>query len=129
MSAYTEIQKELEISPRIWLVTGAAGFIGSNLVETLLRLNQHVIGLDNFSTGSRSNLDEVRSVVGVMQWHRFEFIEGDITNLATCQQACHSVNYVLHQAALGSVPRSIEDPLAAHAANVTGFLNILVAAR
>jgi UDP-N-acetylglucosamine 4-epimerase len=112
-----------------WLVTGAAGFIGSHLVETLLRRGQQVVGLDNFSTGFRHNLDDVRALVGeeAWQWHRF--VEGDIADLSTCREACTGVDIVLHQAALGSVPRSIADPLAAHAANVTGFVNMLVAAR
>lgn len=112
-----------------WLVTGVAGFIGSNLVEALLRLKQDVIGLDNFATGHRHNLDEVRTAVGSEAAARFHFIEGDIRNLETCRQACEGVDFVLHQAALGSVPRSIENPLATHAANLDGFLNMLVASR
>jgi UDP-N-acetylglucosamine 4-epimerase len=115
--------------PRAWLVTGAAGFIGSNLVEALLGLGQRVVGLDNFSTGHRHNLDQVRDAVGSEAWGRFAFIEGDIRDLATCRRACEGVDYVLHQAALGSVPRSIEDPIASHDSNVTGFLHMLVAAR
>lgn len=112
-----------------WLVTGAAGFIGSNLVETLLRLGQNVVGLDNFSTGYQHNLDEVERLVGTQAWARFRFIRGDIRKLEDCQAACAGVKYVLHQAALGSVPRSIEDPLATHASNCTGFLNMLITAR
>jgi UDP-N-acetylglucosamine 4-epimerase len=112
-----------------WLVTGAAGFIGSNLVETLLKLGQQVVGLDNFSTGYQRNLDEVQQRVGAEAWARFRFIKGDICHLDDCRVACAGVRYVLHQAALGSVPRSIEDPLATHASNATGFLNMLVAAR
>ena len=112
-----------------WLVTGSAGFIGSHLVESLLRRGQHVASLDNFSTGFSQNLGDVRVQVGEEAWRRHRFIEGDITDLATCREACHGVEIVLHQAALGSVPRSIVDPLASHAANVTGFLNMLVAAR
>jgi UDP-N-acetylglucosamine 4-epimerase len=112
-----------------WLVTGAAGFIGSNLVETLLKLGQQVVGLDNFSTGYQRNLDEVEQRVGAEAWSRFRFIRGDICNLDDCHAACAGVRHVLHQAALGSVPRSIEDPLATHASNATGFLNMLVAAR
>lgn len=112
-----------------WLVTGAAGFIGSNLIEALLRLGQHVIGLDNFATGHQRNLDEVQRLVGEQAWSRFRFIKGDIRRTEDCQAACAGVRHVLHQAALGSVPRSIEDPLGTHAANATGFLNMLVAAR
>ena len=114
---------------RTWLVTGCAGFIGSNLVETLLAHGQRVIGLDNFSTGFRHNLDQVQASVGAEAWKRFTFIEGDIRDLDTCRLACASVDVVLHQAALGSVPRSIEDPITSHASNVTGFLHMLVAAR
>lgn len=114
---------------RKWLITGAAGFIGSNIVETLLRDNQQVIGLDNFSTGYQKNLDEVRALVSNEQWARFRFIEGDIRDLATCHDACSGVDYVLHQAALGSVPRSIEDPINTNRTNIDGFLNMLVAAR
>nr|WP_307732666.1 NAD-dependent epimerase/dehydratase family protein [Massilia agri] len=112
-----------------WLVTGAAGFIGSNLVEALLRLGQQVTGLDNFATGHRHNLDMVRDAVGVDAWTRFAFIEADIRNEAECARACAGVDFVLHQAALGSVSRSIDDPLTTNATNVTGFLNMLVAAR
>ena len=116
-------------APRTWLVTGAAGFIGSNLLEALLGLGQRVIGLDNFSTGYRHNLDEVERAVGSAAWSRFRFIEGDIRSLAACREACQGVDVVLHQAALGSVPRSIDDPLTSHETNVTGFLHMLVAAR
>jgi len=114
---------------RRWLVTGSAGFIGSHLVEALLGLGQEVVSLDNFATGRRANLDEVRAAVGDEAWRRHRFIEGDIVDLATCGRACEGVDIVLHQAALGSVPRSIADPLRTHAANATGFLNMLVAAR
>ncbi len=114
---------------RRWLVTGAAGFIGSHLLEALLRSGQDVVGLDNFATGSRSNLDEVRTAVGEQAWQRHRFIEGDIVDSATCRRGCEGVDIVLHQAALGSVPRSIENPLATHAVNATGFINMLVAAR
>jgi UDP-N-acetylglucosamine 4-epimerase len=114
---------------RTWLVTGAAGFIGSHLVERLLSLEQHVVGLDNFATGKRENLAHVWAAVGEGAWRRFRFIEGDIGSLATCAQACEQVDVVLHEAALGSVPRSIDDPLSSNEANVTGFLNMLVAAR
>jgi UDP-N-acetylglucosamine/UDP-N-acetylgalactosamine 4-epimerase len=112
-----------------YLVTGAAGFIGSNLVEALLRQGERVRGLDNFATGHRHNLEDVRRVVGEEAFARFEFIEGDIRELETCRRACEGVEVVLHQAALGSVPRSIKDPLATHAVNVDGFVHMLVAAR
>ena len=115
--------------PRSWLVTGCAGFIGSNLLEVLLAHGQRVTGLDNFSTGFRHNLDQVQAAVGAEAWSRFRFIEGDIRDLEACRDACTGVDFVLHEAALGSVPRSIEDPIASHASNVTGFLNMLVAAR
>jgi UDP-N-acetylglucosamine 4-epimerase len=120
---------EIAAKPRTWLVTGAAGFIGSNLLEALLQLGQRVVGLDNFSTGFRRNLDQVEAAVGPEAWSRFRFIAGDIRDLDTCHEACAGVDVVLHEAALGSVPRSIEDPLISHASNVTGFLNMLVAAR
>ena len=115
--------------PLRWLVTGSAGFIGSHLVEALLRLEQRVTGLDNFATGFQRNLDDVERNVGADAWNRHAFIEGDICDLETCRRACEGVEVVLHQAALGSVPRSIEDPLRTHAVNQTGFLNMLVAAR
>lgn len=110
-------------------MTGVAGFIGSNLLETLLTLNQRVVGIDNFSTGSRHNLDEVQTQVSPEQWANFRFIEGDIRNLVDCQLACQGVDYVLHQAALGSVPRSIADPVTTNASNIDGFLNMMIAAR
>ncbi|WP_373331810.1 NAD-dependent epimerase/dehydratase family protein [Thiopseudomonas alkaliphila] len=128
-SAYAQLQVALKRAPKTWLVTGVAGFIGSNLLETLLKLDQTVVGLDNFATGHQHNLDEVQGLVSAEQWARFSFIEGDIRNLADCQQACTGVDYVLHQAALGSVPRSINDPILTNSANITGFLNMLVAAR
>ncbi len=127
--SYTTLQTTLQSSPNTWLITGVAGFIGSNLLETLLKLNQKVIGLDNFATGFQHNLDEVQGLVSSEQWHRFTFIEGDIREQQTCRQACSGVNFVLHQAALGSVPRSIEDPLTTNENNISGFLNMLVAAR
>ena len=120
---------QLSANPKTWLVTGCAGFIGSNLLEALLNHGQTVVGLDNFSTGFAHNLDEVQRNVGVENWQRFSFIEGDIRELATCQRACEGVDYVLHQAALGSVPRSLEDPLTTNAVNINGHLNMLVAAR
>ncbi len=126
---FKQLQAQLKASPRIWLITGVAGFIGSNLLETLLTLDQKVVGLDNFSTGFQHNLDEVRSLVSDEQWQRFTFVKGDICQLQTCRQVCGGVDYVLHQAALGSVPRSIEDPLTTNQNNISGFLNMLVAAR
>lgn len=128
-SRYQKVQGELRQNPRTWLVTGCAGFIGSNILETLLKLEQHVVGLDNFSTGYQRNLDEVRQSVTPEQWQRFKFIEGDIRDFATCEKAVTGVDFVLHQAALGSVPRSIKDPITTNAVNITGFLNILTAAR
>lgn len=128
-NAYDRVQRALVAQPHRWLVTGAAGFIGSHLVETLLRLGQDVVGLDNFSTGFRHNLEDVHAVVGEEAWRRFRFIEADIVDLAACRAACGGSDFVLHQAALGSVPRSIADPVASNASNVTGFVNILVAAR
>jgi UDP-N-acetylglucosamine 4-epimerase len=129
VSRYEQIEAELWTQPRRWLVTGAAGFIGSNLVEKLLSLGQTVIGLDNFSTGHRHNLDDVHACVGEVAWASFEFIEGDIRDFEICSRACQGVDYVLHQAALGSVPRSLADPITTNASNITGFLNMLVAAR
>lgn len=129
MNAYELLKERLKSEQKNWLVTGVAGFIGSNLLETLLSLNQRVVGLDNFSTGHQRNLDEVRALVTDAQWKSFRFIHGDIRSLEDCQQACNGVDYVLHQAALGSVPRSIEDPIATNQSNIDGFLNMLVAAR
>jgi UDP-N-acetylglucosamine 4-epimerase len=123
------VQQRVREASATWLVTGCAGFIGSNLVETLLKLGQQVVGLDNFSTGYQRNLDEVEQLVGADAWSRFRFIKGDVRELDDCRAACKGVQHVLHQAALGSVPRSIEDPLATHASNATGHLNMLVAAR
>jgi UDP-N-acetylglucosamine 4-epimerase len=151
-TAYERLLKRLAGEPYTWLVTGVAGFIGSNLLETLLKLDQRVVGLDNFATGHQRNLDEVQTLVSRDQWVNFDFIEGDIRNLDDCRRAMsfrpspsrHSreggnpelsspdplpVEYVLHQAALGSVPRSLEDPILTNSANITGFLNMLVAAR
>lgn len=129
MTRYQTLTQALQTQQHRWLITGVAGFIGSNLLETLLKLNQQVVGLDNFATGFQHNLDQVRSIVGEERWSHFSFIEGDIRNLDDCQRATQGVDYVLHQAALGSVPRSIEDPILTNSANITGFLNILVAAR
>ncbi|MBC8114513.1 MAG: SDR family oxidoreductase [Candidatus Saccharimonas sp.] len=122
-------QEQLRAHPRRWLVTGVAGFIGSHLLQQLLTLGQEVIGLDSFVTGHQHNLDDVAQTVGPEVWSRFQFIEGDITDQATCGRTCRDVELVLHQAALGSVPRSIENPLASHESNITGFLNMLIAAR
>ncbi|ARS48509.1 NAD-dependent epimerase/dehydratase family protein [Pseudomonas sp. GD04158] len=129
MSKYEKISLDLRQSPKVWLITGVAGFIGSNLLETLLGLDQHVVGLDSFVTGHQRNLDEVKSQVSAEQWQRFTLIEGDIRSLDDCSKACEGVDYVLHQAALGSVPRSINDPVTTNGANIDGFLNMLVAAR
>lgn len=144
MNSYQQLLQMLPVSPKTWLVTGVAGFIGSNLLEALLKLDQRVVGLDNFATGYKHNLDEVQSLVTPAQWANFHFIEGDIRNLEDCQQAMTwtqtvviaseakqslPVDYVLHQAALGSVPRSLADPITTNSANITGFLNMLVAAR
>jgi len=170
--AYTQLKDRLISEPHTWLITGVAGFIGSNLLETLLKLNQRVVGLDNFATGFQRNLDEVQSLVSPDQWANFNFIQGDIRNLEDCRRAmvfCHSreggnpalypqssipppsrnnlehsslvvrggplrsesvpVEYVLHQAALGSVPRSVENPINTNETNISGYLNMLVAAR
>lgn len=126
---FTLIQQNLKENPRSWLVTGCAGFIGSNLLEALLKLGQTVTGLDNFSTGFQHNLDQVQEAVAPEAWQKFCFIEGDITNAETCAAACKGQDYVLHQAALGSVPRSVADPLTTNENNITGFLNMLAAAR
>jgi UDP-N-acetylglucosamine 4-epimerase len=128
-NAYEETCLTLQAQPKVWLITGVAGFIGSNLLEKLLKLNQIVVGLDNFATGHQRNLDEVQTLVSVEQWARFAFIKGDIRQLEDCQKAVDGVDYVLHQAALGSVPRSINDPITTNDVNISGFLNMLVAAR
>lgn len=129
MTAYEAILKNLPVDPKKWLVTGVAGFIGSNLLQKLLSLDQFVVGLDNFATGHQRNLDEVEQLVSPEQWARFTLITGDIRNLQDCQKACEGVNYVLHQAALGSVPRSLLDPLTTNGTNIDGFLNMLVSAK
>lgn len=126
---YRSTAEQIEKKPCRWLVTGAAGFIGSNLVETLLSLNQKVTGLDNFSTGHGHNLDQVRMAVSPSQWDNFTFVKGDIREIETCISVCREKDYVLHQAALGSVPRSVADPLTTNANNITGHLNMLIAAR
>jgi UDP-N-acetylglucosamine 4-epimerase len=128
MGAFEELKLTLAAVPATWLVTGAAGFIGSNLVEELLRLNQKVIGLDNLATGTLDNLAQVQQLVG-LKWANFTWIEGDIRDLATCRRAAGTVDYILHQAALGSVPQSLEHPLQTHESNVNGFVNMLCAAR
>lgn len=139
MTDYQNTLTGLQENPKTWLITGVAGFIGSNLLETLLAYGQRVVGLDNFSTGYRHNLDEVRGLVSAEQWSRFHFIEGDIRDLDICRRAAmysfspqvdeKAVDYILHQAALGSVPRSLEDPIATNETNISGFLNMLVASR
>lgn len=129
MSAYEDVKEYLRKNPSTWLITGVAGFIGSNLLQTLLTLGQKTTGLDNFITGYKKNLDMVRKAVGEDAWSNFTFIEGDIRNLDTCRKACAGMEHVLHEAALGSVPRSIEDPLLTNSCNIDGFLNMLVAAR
>ena len=142
MTAYDLLLTRLVAETHTWLITGVAGFIGSNLLETLLTLNQRVVGLDNFATGYQRNLDEVQTLVTPTQWANFHFIQGDIRELADCQSAMEyrhyceggnpvsqEVDFVLHQAALGSVPRSLEDPLLTNSTNINGFLNMLVAAR
>ncbi len=129
MTAYESLKQNLQAEHRVWLISGVAGFIGSNLLESLLKLNQRVVGLDNFSTGYQCNLDEVQNSVTPEQWANFNFIKGDIRNIDDCRRSCEGVNYVLHQAALGSVPRSIENPIATNQNNIDGFLNMLVAAR
>lgn len=126
---FDEAMAQLRAQPRRWLVTGCAGFIGSNLVEALLGAGQEVVGLDNFATGHRHNLDEVERNVGDAAWARFRFIEGDIRDIDVCHGAARGVDHVLHQAALGSVPRSLEDPITTNEVNIGGFLKMLVAAR
>jgi UDP-N-acetylglucosamine 4-epimerase len=120
MTPYEQLLQPLRASPKTCLVAGVAGFIGSNLLEALLKLDQRVVGLDNFATGYQHNLDEVQSLVTPAQWSNFQFIQGDIRNLEDCQLACAGVDYVLHQAALGSVPRSLADPITTNGANITG---------
>ena len=129
MTAYTQLCEKMRAEPSTWLVTGVAGFIGSNLLEHLLKMGQTVVGLDNFLTGYQKNLDMVEALVGPEAWSRFTFIEGDIRDLDTCRKACEGVDHVLHEAALGSVPRSIDDPILSNSCNITGYLNMLVAAR
>lgn len=129
MNQFEIVKNQLLASPRTWLVTGCAGFIGSNLLQTLLELNQTVVGLDNFATGHQWNLDDVQSAVGPEKWAHFTFIRGDIREVEDCRKALKGVDYVLHQAALGSVPRSLNDPITSNAVNVGGFLNMLTMAK
>ena len=129
MSAYTQLCEKMRAEPSTWLVTGVAGFIGSNLLEHLLKMGQTVVGLDNFLTGYQKNLDMVEALVGPEAWSRFTFIEGDIRDLDTCRKACEGVDHVLHEAALGSVPRSIDDPILSNSCNITGYLNMRCTAR
>jgi UDP-N-acetylglucosamine 4-epimerase len=133
MTQFENIKQVLQNEPKTWLITGCAGFIGSNLLETLLLLDQKVVGLDNFATGHQRNLDEVQTQVSAQQWQRFYFVEGDIREINDCQKGLThfdtGVDYILHQAALGSVPRSIADPLLTNSANITGFLTMLTAAK
>jgi UDP-N-acetylglucosamine 4-epimerase len=125
----TDVERRLRERPRRWLVTGVAGFIGSNLLQALLEMDQQVTGLDDFSAGKRANLDEVQRLVGAERYSRHRFIEADVSSEEACRAAVEGVDVVLHQAALGSVPRSIEEPLASNRANVTGHLALLEAAR
>jgi UDP-N-acetylglucosamine/UDP-N-acetylgalactosamine 4-epimerase len=133
MTKYEQLQKHLKVNQSTWLVTGVAGFIGSNLLEKLLILNQKVVGLDNFDTGHQYNIDQAiqdaNNATGKDLNSNFKFINGDIRELDDCKEACNGVDYVLHQAALGSVPRSIEDPIDTNRANIDGFLNMLVASK
>ncbi len=129
MNAIERTRRKLKAEPLRWLVTGSAGFIGSHLVSALLELDQTVVGLDNFATGHRRNIDEVHAGVSAEQWSRHRFVEADIRNPEHCRAACAGIDIVLHQAALGSVPRSIADPAATNATNVGGYLNMLIAAR
>lgn len=129
MFKHAVLEEKLGHEEKTWLITGVAGFIGSNLLEALLQLNQKIIGIDNFSTGHQRNLDEVQESVSSSQWEKFRFIEGDIRDVSCCKEVCKGVNYVLHQAAIGSVPRSINDPLFTNENNIDGFLNMLVASK
>jgi len=129
MTKYEKVKEDLKNNSKTWLVTGVAGFIGSNLAEQLLKLNQKVVALDNFATGHRYNLEKIKSAVSDAQWSNFTFHEGDITDYEFCKSITQNVDIVLHQAALGSVPRSIDNPIVSNASNATGFLNILTAAK
>ena len=131
MTKYEQVQKYLKDNQKTWLVTGVAGFIGSNLLEKLLILDQKVVGLDSFETGYKHNIDEAiqdaSDIVGKNINENFNFIEGDIKSISDCKRGCDGVDYVLHQAAIGSVPRSIDDPIGTNEANINGFINMLVA--
>lgn len=127
-ASYRRLREQLVSAPKVWVITGVAGFIGSNLLEELLALGQTVVGVDNFSTGHRANLDEVLARPLTAN-ARFRMVEGDIRDLETCRAACDGADYVLHHAALGSVPWSMDDPLRTNAVNVDGFVNMLVAAK
>lgn len=129
MSKFIDLKKELGATKKTWLITGIAGFIGSNLAEFLLLNNQRVVGIDNFSTGYQKNLDLIKDSVGQDNYSNLKFIEGDISDLSICKEACEGIDIVLHQAALGSVPRSIADPVTSNLSNITGFLNMLTAAK
>jgi len=129
MNKVEDVKAKLREKPKKWLITGVAGFIGSNLLEKLLQLDQTVVGLDNFSTGKPENFENVKKEVGQEKWKQFSFLEGDIRNLTDCLEICKGVDYVFHQAALGSVPRSIDDPIKTNQSNIDGFLNMLIAAR
>ena len=133
MTKYEQVQKYLKDNQKTWLVTGVAGFIGSNLLEKLLTLDQKVVGLDSFETGYKYNIDEAiqdaSNIVGKNINENFNFIEGDIKSISDCKRGCDGVDYVLHQAAIGSVPRSIDDPIGTNEANINGFINMLVASR
>ncbi len=129
MESYLKIKSHLEKNQYVWLITGVAGFIGSNLLEELLKLNQRVVGIDNFLTGRKQNLLEVQETISKLQWKNFDLVEGDICDLDICSEITKGVNYVLHQAALGSVPRSLKDPILTNAVNIGGFLNILLASK
>ncbi len=129
MTTFERLLEKFDTEQKTWLITGNAGFIGSNLTEFLLNHNQKVVGLDNFSTGYQHNIDDVLASVGEKNAKNFTFIEGDIADFETCKRACESVDIVLHQAALGSVPRSIDDPITSNRSNITGFLNMITAAK
>jgi UDP-N-acetylglucosamine/UDP-N-acetyl-alpha-D-glucosaminouronate 4-epimerase len=129
MSAFARLLDDLKTVPRRWLVTGVAGFVGSNLLESLLHAGQQIIGLDNLTTGSRRNIDQALEIVPAAAREQFTLIEGDIRDSKTCRQACTAADYVLHQAALVSVPQSVAEPVLANEVNVTGFVNLLAAAR